>query len=312
MDWNEAATFCDVVRLGTFSAAARERGVSPSHVSRQVRSLEETLGVRLFQRTTRKVVLSDVGRRYYDSVAPLLRELDAASDEVRGSDDSVRGRLRVAVPAPFARQYLSHWVAALRRSHPELEVELVLDAHMNDLLEDRIDIAIRLGPVEASTLVAAKLCGMPRVVVGTPEYLDRRGFPLEPRDLQGHDCLAFPFSEGPQVWMFRSGSDPIERVPVRAKVIAPDGTILRDLALSHAGLTLVPRWLVARELREGKLLDVFPQHDVTATTHDAAVWLMYPSRGYIPRRVRVFADFVTAQFANGPPWEDTLPPPTGP
>jgi DNA-binding transcriptional LysR family regulator len=306
MDLNLLQTFGAVVRGGSFSAAARELSVSPSHVSRQISTLEEQLEVLLFQRTTRKLALTEAGTAYSARVLPLLEELALAGERVRDLGDKPSGLVRIAAPTSFACEHLATWVGELRLLYPAIDVELALDTRLHDLVEERIDVAFRLGHLEASTLVARKLCDMPRVVVASPSYVAARGLPRHPNELPAHDCLVFPFAGYGASWSFRDGRGRSARVEVRASVIIAEGLALRALALAGAGLTLLPRWLVAESLHRGELVQAFPTYDVTGTEHGAAVWLVYPTRDYLPLKVRVVIDFMTERFADGPPWERML------
>ncbi|MEM9694930.1 MAG: substrate binding domain-containing protein, partial [Myxococcota bacterium] len=212
-------------------------------------------------------------------------------------------RLRIAASAAFAREHVLSWLGELRRAHPQLELELVLDSRMSDLVEERVDVAIRLGAMRPSALIATKLCDMPRVVVASPAYLSAQGHPRAPADLANHPCLAFPFEGFGPTWLFRDGRGRTSAVELKPSRVVPDGTMLRELALQGLGPTLLPRWLVAGPLHDGRLIDLFPRYDVTGTVHDAAVWLVFPSRDYLPLKVRVFIDYVKAQFRDGPAWE---------
>jgi len=298
--------FLSVVREGSFSAAARSLRVAPSTVSRRIATLEDRTGVRLFERTTRQMTLTDAGRLFHESVTPLLDELEHAAERARDAQRVVRGTIRVATPTSFAHEQVAPWLQQLQTLHPELRVELVLGSRTSDLLEERIDVALRLGPVQTSSLIALRLCEMPRVVVASPGYLESRGRPRRPRDLESHACLAFPFEGFGSRWSFRDARRKLTHVDLEPIVVVPEGLVLRSLALRGAGLTLLPRWLVAEPLHEGTLVDVFPRYDVTATVHDAAVWLVFPSRQYLPLKVRTFVDFVKNEFREGPPWERML------
>lgn len=303
MDLNAVAVFRDVVKHGSFTAAARASGVSPSHISRQVAALEAELKVRLFQRTTRKVVLTEAGAAYARRVEPLLDELEGSHARLQDASKTPRGTLRIAAAPAFAHEVMLPWLVELRAMHPQLVIEMRLEDRVSDLVEQKIDLAIRLGRMEASTLIARKLATMPRMVVASPEYLTARGAPVCPADIARHECLVFPFEGYRPSWRFRhQHPDQTERVDVSPALVVPDGISLRQLALSGAGLALLPDWLVARPLREGRLVDVFPSYDVTGTAHDAGVYLVYPSRDYLPLRVRIFIDYVAAQFEGGAPW----------
>ncbi len=295
-------TFLEAVERGSFAAVARARRIAPSSVSRVVAELEAELEVRLFQRTTRRLSLTEAGRAYVDRVGPLLEELRQAREYARDLSSAPRGLLRVAVTSAFAQVHVAKWLPRLLIQHPDLQVELVLDARYTDLISDHIDVAIRLGQVPPSSAIAKKLCAMPRMVVASPAR-HKPTSRLKPDSMKDEPCLLFPYEGYSPVWKFRDRRQRIREVQPRGRVIAPDGMVLRSLALQGEGYALLPRWLCAEDVASGALVDVFPEHDVTATEFDAAVYLMYASRNYLPLKVKTFVAFVTELFRNGPRWE---------
>jgi DNA-binding transcriptional LysR family regulator len=290
-----------VVQHGSFAAAARAQRMAPSSVSRTVGDLEDELGIRLFQRTTRTLSLTEAGERYLARVGPLLDEFERAQNEARDIGTKPRGVVRVAVARPFAQMHLHRWLPQFLEAESGIEVELVLEARYTDLVSERIDVAIRLGHVRSLDLVAKKLCDMPRVVIASPARVS--GASMKPEAMAREPCLVFPHEAFTGAWKFRNRRGVVREVRPKARVTAADGIFLRDLALAGAGFTLIPRWLCAEELTKGTLIDVFPRYDVTATEFDAAVWLVYASRAYVPLKVRVFVDFIASLFKKGPPWE---------
>ncbi|ACY14111.1 LysR family transcriptional regulator [Haliangium ochraceum] len=297
--------FVHTVELGSFAAVARAERVSPSSISRLVSELETELCVRLFQRTTRRLSLTEAGRVYLDRVAPLLEELERARDLARELSATPRGVLRVACAPTFAQMHLARWLPSFLQRYPELDVELVLEVGVTDLIAARIDVALRLGRVDGATLVAKKLCEMPRVVVASPQWLDGRR--LRPADVSREPCLVFAHAGVAPLWRFRDRRARVREYAPRQRVLAPDGVVLRRLAVAGLGLALLARWACAEELASGALVDVFPRHAVTATEFDAAVYCVYPSRSYLPLKVRLFVDFVTEIFRDGPPWTQQQP-----
>lgn len=302
MDLDGIRTFTLVVRTGGFAAAARLRGVAPSSVSRAIAALEGEIGIRLFQRTTRRLALTEAGRSYHRQVVPLLEGLERAADAARDLGARPRGLLRVAVAAPLATLYLARWLTVFAERFPDLEIELVLDARYADLVSERIDVAVRLGRLASASVVALRLCAAPRAVVASPSYLARHA-PRRPADVRDHRVLVFPRGGEREIWRFRDGSRRTTEIEVRARVSAADGLIVRELARSGLGLALLPRWLCADDLRSGALVDVFPSQEVTATEFESSLWLAYPSRSHLPLKVRVFVDFLREIFRGGPPWD---------
>jgi DNA-binding transcriptional LysR family regulator len=302
MDLEGIRTFVRVAQAGSLAAAARLRGVAPSSVSRAVAALEREVGIRLFQRTTRRLALTEAGRSYLHQVAPLLDGLERAGEAARDLGASPRGLLRIAVAAPFASLYLTRWLPVFAERFPDLQVELVLDSRYADLVGERIDVAVRLGRVDAASVIALKLCDTPRVVVASPAYLVGHR-PRRPADVRDHRCLVFPRGGERETWRFRDAQERTTEVEVRPRVSVADGLIVRELAKAGLGLALLPRWLCAEELQRGDLEDVFPSHEVTATDFEASLWVAYPSRSHLPAKVRVFVDYLRELFREGPPWE---------
>ena len=302
MDLDGIRTFALVVRAGSFAAAARLRGVAPSSVSRTVAMLEGEIGIRLFQRTTRRLALTEAGRSYHRRVVPLLDGLERAADAARDLGARPRGLLRVAVAAPFATLYLARWLPAFAERFPDLQIELALDSRYADLVGERIDVAVRLGRLDSASVIALKLCDAPRAVVASPAYLVGHA-PRRPADVRDHRCLVFPRGGERETWRFRDGEKRTTEVEVRARISVADGLVVRELARSGLGLSLLPRWLCADDLRSGALVDVFPSHEVTATEFESSLWLAYPSRSHLPLKVRVFVDYLREIFRGGPPWD---------
>jgi DNA-binding transcriptional LysR family regulator len=297
--------FVEAVARGSFASVARARKLAPSSVSRLVAELEAELEVRLFQRTTRRLSLTEAGQAYLDRVAPLLQELDQARDQARDLGAAPRGVLRIAVTGTFAQLHLARWLPRFLAQYRDLQVELALDARYTDLVSDQIDLAIRLGRLQPTSAVARKLCAMPRVIVASPKLLEGRTG-LRPDEVGTVPCLLFPYEGYGSTWKFRDRRGTIREAEPRSRVTAADGLVLRSLAVNGEGFALLPRWLCAEELAAGALVDVFPAYDVTATEFDAAVSLLYASRSYVPLKVRTFVTFVTELFRNGPPWESVL------
>lgn len=308
MDVATLRTFIDVVRRGSFAAVARDRNVDPSAVSRAVATLEAHLGVRLFQRTTRRLAPTEAASAYFDRVAPMIDELERAALAAADSGDAPRGVLRITAPVTFAQVNLTPLLPEFARRYPALGFELVLTDRFLDLVEERIDVAVRLGRLADSSLVAHRLCEMVYAVCASPDYARREGWPKSPADLSRHECLRYPVQGYGARWRFRRGDEAPFEVPVRGRVVASNGVALRQCAVAGMGIIMLPRWNVADELRSGTLVELFPDYRATASEFETAAWLLYPSRSYLPRKVRAFADFLKDKFKHGAPAEAGLAP----
>jgi DNA-binding transcriptional LysR family regulator len=289
--------FVHVARAGSFAAVALARDLDPSSVSRAIAELEADLGVRLFQRTTRRLTLTEAGSVFLGRAEPLAEELRHAREAAALVVGAPRGRLRMTSSVTFGQRCLLPQLPEFRRRYPELALEcLFTDANL-DLVADRIDLAVRLAPAIEGDLVASKLMDTRYRVVAAPGYLERAPPLARPADLQAHRCLRFTLAAYRTRWSFRDARGSVEEVRIDGDVtLAPAGA-LRDAALLGLGPALLPDWLIAEDVASGRLRDVFPQHEATATTFDTAAWAVYPSRAFLPQKVRVMVDFLRATLA---------------
>lgn len=290
----ELKTFCTVAAGGGFSAAARQLGLATSSVTRLVDALEERLGAVLLNRSTRSVTLTDRGRIYYEQAMQVLEQLDAADDSVLDNASELRGVLRVAAPVTFAAMYLAPVLAALRERHPHLLLDLRLSDTAANLIDESIDVAIRIGSLEAHpNLIARRLSGHERVLCASPAYLARRGTPELPFDLAAHDCVQFRFADNRCIWRLRrDDSAPIEEIPVHAVIQANNGELLRQVALNGMGIAMLADWLVHAELRTGQLVRVLPGYQVNPGLMDVALHALYQSNRRGSHKILAFVDLL--------------------
>lgn len=331
MDVTALTLFVDVVRRGSFAAVARERGVDPSSVSRAVAALEAELGLRLFQRTTRRLAPTEAGAAYFARVEPLVEELDAARLQAADAARRPTGTLRVSAPVSFALLNLVPLLPAFAACYPEVAVDLVLADARLDLVEERLDAAVRLGTLPdlglGDAVVVRRLAPMVFRACASPTYLARRGRPAVPADLAAHDCLALDVVGFTDRWRFRGPDGTPTTVRARGPLRTSNALALKAAALAGLGVIVQARWIVGRELRDGTLVDLFPDHAVTAAAPggepaadrvagsatgddadgEASAWLVYPTRAYVPRKVRAFVDHVVRAFAAGPPGDAVTP-----
>lgn len=301
MDTEALRVFLEVMQRGSFAAVARERGVAPSSISRTVAALEDELGLRLFQRTTRRLSPTEAGIVYFERVEPLMDGLEQAHHQAADLGEQPRGTLRVTAPISFAQQALVPLLPALLERHPQLEVDLQLTDAVVDLVAERIDVAVRLGRPVDSELVARRLTTFDFVVCAAPRYLEHHGRPRRPRDLERHECLIFTMGGPRSCWRLRRHDRTVE-VRVRGRCALSNAMAVRRCATAGMGIALLPRWLVADALRSGALVELLPRYEATATDFEPGVWLLYPSRRYLPLKVRTFVAFMEAQVRPHPPW----------
>jgi DNA-binding transcriptional LysR family regulator len=272
---------------GTFAAASRALGLSTSATSKAVARLESDLGVKLFQRTTRRVRLTAEGERFLHGLRPLLRELDSLAAEISGTSVDVSGVLRISAPVTLGRVVIVPMLAKFRAAFPAIRVDLRLDDRMADFVRDDIDVTIRTGELaDSSSIVARRISSDPLIVCATAAYLRRAGFPRTPDELVEHDCIGFRNSDSGRTmaWRFADGS----RWQPDAMLLADDMESVARLAIDGAGIAQVPAYLVDKALANGALQEVLADFRPPAVTCS----VLYLDRRFVAPRIRAFVDFV--------------------
>ena len=296
MDVDSARLLLAIARHRSFTAAARERGVDPSRISRAVASIESALGFRLFQRATRRVAVTEAGEIYLRRIEAMADEFDHARDEALAISTGPSGVLRMTTSVAFGERMLVPLLPRFRDTYPKVELDLVLADTNLDLIADRIDLAVRLGSSVAGDMVVAKLMDSTYRVCASPGYLAREGPLRRPQALADRDCLLFALPGFRSRWIFRSQDGATTDVSVRGSIAVSGALALHTLTLAGMGPALLADWLVGDDIAEGRLVDLFPDHRVTATSFETAVWLLYPSRSFLPGKVRAMMDFLRAEM----------------
>lgn len=292
MDIELLRTVALVAQQGSFAAAARVLEVDPSSVSRAVASAEAQLGLRLFQRTTRTLTVTEEGETYLRRIVPLLEELDHAREEATQTLRAPSGRLRMTASVAFAHECVVPHLGAFHARCPEVSVVLLpTDANL-DIAANGIDLAIRLAAAPSGDLVSTRLMTTRYKVCAAPAYLKAAPPITRPEDLADHPCLRFAMPEFRTRWRFRTGDAAPFEVPVSGHLVIANALSLRRAALDGLGPVLLADWLVGRDIAEGRLVDLFPDHGCTATGFDTGAWALYPSRTFLPRKVRAMIDFL--------------------
>jgi len=300
MNIDDLRLFIDVARLGSFAEAARRRNADPSAVSRTIAALEDEVGVRLLQRTTRRVRPSESGEVFLARIAILVDELQAAGEDARGVAEGAAGTLRLTASSAFGPTCLAPVLAEFRERHPQVSLDLLLSDEQFDLVEQRLDMAIRLGPADDTRLTGVKLFDTQYRVCASPAYLARVKRLASPADLASHRCLLFPFADFRRRWTFeRRGKS--EVIGVDGDLVTSSALTLRICALAGMGPSLLPSWLVDGDIRAGALRNLFGDYRVTATTFDTAAWILYPSRHYVPAKVRAMTEFLRVKLSRFAP-----------
>lgn len=293
MDLNEIMIFAKVAQAGSFTAAARELGMPKSTVSRKVSELERRLGARLLQRTTRKLSLTDVGRAYYERSQRIVSEIEEAERAVSNLQQAPRGRLRITAPLNFG--FLGPVVATFLERHVDVQVELVCTDRVVGLVEEGFDVAIRVGHLADSTLVARTVARMRGYLVASPGYLDKRGRPKLPEDLANHQCLVF--GAGPSGWRLRRDKKDLD-VSVRARLSVNDFDVLYAAVLGGLGIALLPAFRSVTEMRTHRFERVLDAW----CSPEMPIHAVYPSSRHLSPTMKAFLD----QLQEGltpPPWE---------
>jgi DNA-binding transcriptional LysR family regulator len=279
--------FVVVVDTGSFSAAARRLNVGQPAVSKLVAQLEERLGVKLLVRTTRGLTATEAGLNYYERARRTIEEADAAELEARGAGKSLAGRLRVAGAVTFTRIHLMPRLPEFLQRHQDLEIEVVLDDRKVDLVQEGIDVALRMGPLVDSSLTAQRLASSPQVVVGTPTHFARTGEPTVPGDLAGHEAVIYDQEGGGTDWTFRRDSAEIAvTLKGRLRVSAAEG--VRAAVLADAGVAIVSEWMFAPEIADGSVKVVL--QDWALPRID--LWAVFPAGRTATTKARTFTQFV--------------------
>lgn len=284
--------FTDVMREGSFTAVAQLRGIDPSSVSRAIATLEAELGLRLFERTTRRFEPTEAGRIYFLNVHAIIGDMELAAARARDVSIEPAGTLRVTSSVAFGCEVLSPLVAGLRERYPALKLELMLSDIALDLVGERLDLAIRLGPPPEGDLVRTRLFPVQHRVVASRAWVDIHGLPLQPEELANYDCVRFPFRGFRDCWRYRVADGSITEVSVQGTLMVSNALALKRCITDGLGPALMADWMIQRELDSGELVDLLPDYEVTATVFETAAWLLYPSRAYVPTKLRVFIDYL--------------------
>lgn len=286
--------FARVVEAKSFTGAAAKLGVSKSVVSARVSALEERLGVRLLQRTTRKLALTPDGLVLHEHCARLLATADDAAATMAGAGDQPRGLLRINAPVVFAEEFLAPVLAAYLERFPEVRIEITLSDTFIDLVDEGIDVAIRVAShLAGAGLVARKLASDQTVLVAAPSYLARRGTPAAPEDLLHHDCLVYSLLKVSQEWRFREpGGRAATTVPLQGRFRAESGAVLRRAALAGMGLAVLPTFMIAEDLAAARLRRVVPAFLPTRL----GIYATYPQGKGVPSKTRALVDALIAHF----------------
>lgn len=284
--------FVQSVNLGSFSAAAKHLGVSQPAISQQVRGLEEQLGTRLLNRTTRQLQLTEAGERYYAYARDILERLVEADRSVQSDETQMSGPLSIGLPLGFAESVLSDFLIRFKKEHPCLLLDISLSDQFVDVIQERLDVAIRMGEIRDERLIVRRLGVAQRCLVASPEYLDKKGRPRHPAELPEHDYLLYKnISTGDRVPFISTLGEKLS-IKINPAMIVNNSSTLRQAALAGLGISIANRWLIEPYLASGELELVLPEWQYPPHPIHA----VYPSNRFIPTKVRRFVDRLQEYF----------------
>jgi DNA-binding transcriptional LysR family regulator len=293
----EMTAFVRAVETGGFSAAARQLGLTPSALSKLVTRLEDRLGARLLQRTTRRLQLTAEGEAFYARALPILKAMDEAEAEVTEAGTSPRGMLRLHCGSTFGMHQLAPAIPRFQARHPAVSLDLTISDERLDMMQEGVDLAIRIGPLDESTLVARRICNLERVICAAPAYLERHGTPRTPDDLQRHNCLWITSLPALRRWPFDT-DEGIRVVHVDGNVVTNNAETVLQLAVAGVGVTRLSDVVVAEAIRSGALVPILADwHHV----EPVPLFATYPSGRNLSPKVRAMVDFLVEEFG-GAPW----------
>lgn len=283
--------FAHVVEAGSFKRAAEKLGIEPSSVSRKVASLESQLGVKLLLRSTRHTRPTELGERYYEGLSHLISEKAALDEEISSSASTLVGTLRISAPVDFGSQFVVPVVRELQASAPDLSVDLLLGSSFFDLAEQGIDVAIRIGELADSRLVASKLGQVPRILAASKNYLNQNGTPTRIDELDGHEFVLYAPSQGRRDIQFANG-EKLSHNLINSRISVNSVSAIRQLVRDGAGIHWGPKWMFRELLHSGEVVQVLPKIALKSFPAHA----LYQSRTYVPRKVREFIDLLRSRL----------------
>lgn len=294
------AIFLQVVQAGSFTQAAERLDMSKSGVAKSINRLEDRLGIQLLQRTTRRLSLTDEGRRFSDGCQRALAELESAQAQVTTQRQTLAGRLRIALPMVFGRRWVQPALLEIATLHPELELDVNLTDRRVDLVEDGIDLVIRIGPLQDSTTLVAKPLGVQRTaLVAHPDYLTRHGSPHTLDDLQRHACITLGSGGQARPWYLLDRHGHSQTLAVRGRLGLNHSEAILDAALAGHGIALLPDWLVAKHLNSGHLKRVLPR----IRTQGFPIYAVWQKNQHLSAKIRHVVDLLTERFVPKAPWD---------
>ncbi len=292
MDINSLHLFLEVMHLHSFTDVANQQGIAPSSVSRAIAALEKELGFRLFQRSTRKLEATEAGLIYFERISPVIEELEAARQIAADVNEEPKGVLRVTASAVYGQTEIAPLLPELSKKYPLLTIELLLTDAYLDLIDERVDVAIRLGSLQDSSYIARLINPIQFVICASPDYIEKQGTPIKPEEVSQHNCLIFPRAGHSNSWLFKGENQEIYEAHIHGQCMITNSNAIKQCTIMGMGLALLPDWLVNNDIRDGALIRLFGDYSVTATDYDSGIYVLYPSKEYIPLKTRTFIEYL--------------------
>lgn len=290
-DLRRMVIFYHVVETQSFSGAARQLGIARSAISRHISLLEKSIGVRLLNRTTRRLNLTEAGQSYFQSCARIVAEAEAATQGISQLQDEPRGTLKVAAPISLGNQFVTPLVRSFMERYTTLNVELLLDDEVVDMVKEGIDVSIRVGWLHDSNLIARKLGDWPRHLCASPGYLEHHGRPKRPADLTDHEWLIFTRLPAPYHWTFEKNKRQ-HRIQVKGRLKTNNADAVHSSLLAGAGIAAQASFLVGEDIKAGRLEHLLPDYECGSV----GMYAVYQDRRYQQAKVRLFIDFIGREF----------------
>ena len=295
----DIAVFAQVVDSGSFTAAAERLSLSKSVISKYVTRLEDRLGARLLNRTTRRLSLTEVGLAFYERSKRGLQEIEEAEAEVSRLQGEPRGTLRINAPMSFGVLHIAPAIPVFLGRYPELTVDMNLDDRKVDVIEEGFDVSVRISELPDSSLVARRIGPCRHAVVAAPAYLERYGTPRTPDDLRNHNVLTYRYQASAQDWHFLSPDSKPVSVAVKGSVQMNNSLAIREVLLGGVGITRTPTFVVGGDIQEGRLLPLLVGYE----TLEVSIYLVYPQRRHLSPKVRAFVAFMAGRISDVPYWD---------
>jgi DNA-binding transcriptional LysR family regulator len=290
--------FVEVVNGHGFTAAAEKVGMSRAQISKSVMQLEQHLGTRLLNRTTRRISLTEIGRVYYERCKSILQDIEEIEGIAMEQTGKPHGTLTLSAPTSFGTMHLNDAIPHYLKKHPEVQISLKLADRFVDVVAEGYDLVIRIAELEDSSLIARKIAPCKRVFCASPEYLKKNGAPKVPQDLAIHHCLIYSNELKADTWVLH-GLEGAESIKVNGPVCADNGDILKSSAIAGLGITLLPTFIVGADLKSGRLQQVLTNY----SPPEISIYAVFPSRRYLSAKVRTFVDFLSDYFGDEPNWD---------